>query len=138
CPEQGEESGYAPLDEDWGNQPGPAADQGSRRQRWIESAERPLAQPLVEGRPLGRDRSGEVLRQPLARTNVVDPGIVLEHHRDSGQLVQPGQQRGEAPPGQGQLTELAVQILRALVEFGAPVDDIAQDLLLDLVEGKAN
>ena len=63
---------------------------------------------------------------------------MLEQHRDSGQLVQPGQQRGQAAPRQGQLTELAVQVLRALVEFCAPVDDIAQDLLLDLVEGEAN
>ncbi len=44
------------------------------------------------------------------------------------------QQRRKAASSQRQLAQLAVQVLRALVQLGSPVDDVAQHRLLDLVE----
>jgi len=133
-PDQGEESGDTSLDEDRGNQASPSAGQRPERHRWIEGAERHLAQPLVERRPLCRDRRADLLRKSVARAYIIDPSLVLEQHWNSGQLVQPGEQRRQPAPGQGQLAELAVEILRSLVQLGAPVHYIAQHLLFDLIE----
>ncbi len=48
--------------------------------------------------------------------------------------MQPRQQGGQAASRQRKLTQLAMQVLRALVQLGAPVDDVVQHRLLDLVE----
>ena len=48
--------------------------------------------------------------------------------------MQSRQQGGQAASRQRELTQLAMQVLRALVQLGAPIDDVVQHRLLDLVE----
>ena len=131
--QQRQESGDTPLHQDGRDQPGLALGQRPQRNRRIESAEGNLAQPLLESGTLLRDLGGRALGEP-AGADVVEPRLALQHHRHAGQLVQSRQQGREPASSQCQLAQLAVQVLGALVELGPLVDDVAQDLLLDLVE----
>ena len=108
-------------------------EQRSHRDRRIEGAERHFSQPLLQRWAFGGNRRGCALRKPAA-AHEVDGGVALEQDGHTGQLVQPRQQGGQAASRQRELTELAMQVLRAFVQLGAPVDDVAQHRLLDLVE----
>ena len=132
--QQRQESGDAALHQDGGDQANLTVEQRPQRNRRIEGAKRDLPQPLLQRPSLGGNRRRRAFRQPAAGADVIHPRVPLQHHGNAGQLLEPGQQRRQPAPRQRQLAQLAVQVLRSLVQLGAPVDDIAQHLLLDLVQ----